>query len=98
MLVPFFHLSHPTRGSLPGPFTRLPSIRIQSKCLDLVSYLLRSHSDAEEEGEVEGKKSGDKLLRESVERALRGEGGKGKGVAAAEVLIKRWEMLSSPSK
>ncbi|GAA5882663.1 hypothetical protein JCM16303_006533 [Sporobolomyces ruberrimus] len=77
VLVPFFHLFHPSRGSLPGPFTRLP-VGVQSKCLDLASYLVQSSGNDHDEGK-------DKL-RESVERAV-----KSKGVE--EVLRKRWENL-----
>lgn len=38
-LVPFFHLEHPTRGSFPGPFLKLPA-PTQKKALDLVEYLI----------------------------------------------------------
>ncbi|GAA5849465.1 hypothetical protein JCM3766R1_003291 [Sporobolomyces carnicolor] len=63
VLVPFFHLSHPTRGALAGPFTRLSQDRpVQAKCLDLASYLVKRPS------------GGGASLREAVERAVRSKG------------------------
>ncbi|GAA5956535.1 hypothetical protein JCM3765_003475 [Sporobolomyces pararoseus] len=84
MLVPFFHLTHPTRGSLPGPFTRLNSIKLESKCLDLVYYLLSLPTETQVEEEGKNK------LKESVERALAG-GKKGN----QEILKTRWKGLMS---
>ncbi|GAA6018421.1 hypothetical protein JCM11491_006991 [Sporobolomyces phaffii] len=79
VLIPFFHLSHPSRGALPGPFTRLAP-RVQAKCLDLASYLVVVSSEGPDaEGEGRDK------LRQSVERAIaccKGEN--------AERLSERW--------
>lgn len=59
-LTPFFHLTHPTRGSLLGPWAKLP-LRTQIKALDLVRYLL-------EDSSVEEKVK--KSLRKAVGKAL----------------------------
>ncbi|GAA5941763.1 Ipi1p [Sporobolomyces koalae] len=81
VLVPFFHLAHPTRGSMPGPFTKFGSMRVQSKCLDLASYLVRTG-----EGDSEAEKEGRDRLRQSVERAVRSAG-------IDESLKQRWQGL-----
>lgn len=40
-LTPYFHVDHPTRGSLSGPYKKLPqSHRLRFLCLDLVVILL----------------------------------------------------------
>ncbi|BGP15502.1 rRNA processing protein [Rhodosporidiobolus nylandii] len=38
LLSPFFHLQHPSRGAMPGPFCKLPA-SAQAKAMDLVVYL-----------------------------------------------------------
>ncbi|GAA5978943.1 hypothetical protein JCM11641_000101 [Rhodosporidiobolus odoratus] len=69
LVCPFFHLTHPTRGALAGPFTRLSS-RVQGIALDLVVHL---SGLAQQLGEGEKVK----VLREAVGRAVEvgGEGG-----------------------
>ncbi|GAA5895281.1 hypothetical protein JCM6882_006634 [Rhodosporidiobolus microsporus] len=81
LLHPFFHLLHPTRGSMPGPFTRLPP-PVQAKAMDLALYL--SSLAAAAGGQEERAKA--KALREAVGRAV--EACADEGVAKA-----RWEML-----
>ncbi|GAA5845165.1 hypothetical protein JCM9279_005460 [Rhodotorula babjevae] len=63
-LGPFFHLSHPSRGSMPGPFTKL-SPSVQARALDLVA-LLAGLDGADGEAT--------KPLREAVGRAVRTKG------------------------
>ncbi|KAI5481016.1 Armadillo-type fold containing protein [Pseudohyphozyma bogoriensis] len=43
-LVPFFHLQHPKRGSIAGPFAKLDP-KIQKRALNLVWALLRDAGD-----------------------------------------------------
>ncbi|ORY74513.1 hypothetical protein BCR35DRAFT_306649 [Leucosporidium creatinivorum] len=61
-LTPFFHLTHPTRGAIPGSFCKLPE-GVQGKALDLVRYLLE---------EVEEKEA--KRLRGAVRKAVESKG------------------------
>ncbi|GAA5911627.1 hypothetical protein JCM8208_005696 [Rhodotorula glutinis] len=63
-LGPFFHLSHPSRGSMPGPFTKL-SVSVQARALDLAALLV-----ALDGGDGEATKP----LREAVGRAVRTKG------------------------
>jgi len=63
-LGPFFHLSHPSRGSMPGPFTKL-SPGVQARALDLVALLA---------GLDGGNGEATKPLREAVGRAVRTKG------------------------
>ncbi|GAA5861538.1 hypothetical protein JCM8547_008065 [Rhodosporidiobolus lusitaniae] len=68
-LPPFFHLLHPSRGPIPGPFCRLP-FAVQGKAMDLGVWLARL---AREEGrEEEGGKLGE-AVRRAVESLGEGE-------------------------
>ncbi|GAA5933831.1 hypothetical protein JCM1841_001310 [Sporobolomyces salmonicolor] len=78
LLVPFFHLQHPSRGAMPGPFTKLPT-SCQRKAVDLVTYLRRS-------GAEEGDKEGWRKLAEAVERAVRSRG-------VEEGIRRRWSTV-----
>ncbi|GAA6039721.1 hypothetical protein JCM8097_001370 [Rhodosporidiobolus ruineniae] len=79
LLPPFFHLSHPSRGAIPAPFTKLP-FAVQSKAIDLVAYLTAASAAG---GAAEKEK-----LREAVEAAVRAcektDGGRVRG---------RWESV-----
>ncbi|GAA6059787.1 hypothetical protein JCM10212_003682 [Sporobolomyces blumeae] len=92
MLVPFFHLSHPSRGSMPGPFTKLPP-SIQSKALDLASYLVGVRDDDGDESREQGGQGagadgeGRKKLGESVAKAVVCKG-------VDETIEARWTNLS----
>ncbi|GAA5824040.1 hypothetical protein JCM3770_005133 [Rhodotorula araucariae] len=66
LLAPFFHLSHPARGDLPGPFTRLPA-DVQARALDLAALLV-----ALDAGAGAGVRTA--RLSEAVERAVRTRG------------------------
>ncbi|GAA6007619.1 hypothetical protein JCM10207_006411 [Rhodosporidiobolus poonsookiae] len=73
LLPPFFHLQHPTRGALPGPFCRLPAQSgAQEKALAVGWYLCFCGMFDEEEG---------RGLREAVERAVRATEGSDGGWA-----------------
>ncbi|KPV72298.1 uncharacterized protein RHOBADRAFT_56109 [Rhodotorula graminis WP1] len=63
-LGPFFHLSHPSRGSMPGPFTKL-SPSVQARALDLAALLVGLDG-------VDGEAT--KPLRGAVGRAVRTKG------------------------
>lgn len=39
-LVPYFHIDHPNRGPLPGPFRKLPSSRLRVLALDVMATIL----------------------------------------------------------
>ncbi|GAA5889840.1 hypothetical protein JCM5296_002359 [Sporobolomyces johnsonii] len=67
LLVPFFHLQHPSRGAMPGPFTKLPA-SCQRKAVDLVAYLRRSGEEESDEEE------GWRKLAQAVGRAVRSKG------------------------
>ncbi|KZP31318.1 hypothetical protein FIBSPDRAFT_945334 [Athelia psychrophila] len=46
-LVPYFTITHPTRGQLPGPYTRLPDgSPIRRLALDVVATILMSSAEA----------------------------------------------------
>ncbi|BGP47571.1 rRNA processing protein [Rhodotorula kratochvilovae] len=78
LLSPFFHLSHPSRGPIPGPFTKLPP-RVQARALDLAALLLALDGP-------EGTEEGKDRLREAVRRAVKTKGVK-------EETTARWEAL-----
>ena len=40
-LVPYFIISHPTRGALPGPYTKLERLTLRALALDVVATLFR---------------------------------------------------------
>ncbi|GJN89418.1 hypothetical protein Rhopal_002398-T1 [Rhodotorula paludigena] len=66
LLAPFFHLSHPSRGPIPGPFTRLsPASGLQQTALHLVQYLRRLADEAGSEDERDKVRQ----LEEAVSRA-----------------------------
>lgn len=45
-LVPYFTITHPTRGQLPGPYTRLPDgSPIRRLALDVVATILTSFAE-----------------------------------------------------
>lgn len=37
--MPFFKISHPTRGDIPGPFTKLPASPVRTLVLDVAATL-----------------------------------------------------------
>ncbi|GAA5837562.1 hypothetical protein JCM11251_002014 [Rhodosporidiobolus azoricus] len=78
LLTPFFHLLHPSRGSMAGPFCRL-STPVQAKAMDLAVYLASLPGVEDEKG---------RGLREAVERAVRACEEGDEGWARA-----RWEGL-----
>lgn len=61
-LSAYFHLQHPSRGSIKGPFTNL-SLPLQKKSLDLVWYLSNDSEDLESV----------KRLSDAVTKAVRGK-------------------------
>lgn len=63
-LCPYFHLVHPSRGIIPGPFLKLP-LALQKQVLNLVWFLLR---DAEQDD------STTERLRGAIDTAVRGKG------------------------
>ncbi|GAA6008295.1 Ipi1p [Rhodotorula paludigena] len=66
LLAPFFHLSHPSRGPIPGPFTRLsPASGLQQTALHLVEYLRKLADEAGSEDERDKVRQ----LEEAVSRA-----------------------------
>ncbi|BGP31540.1 rRNA processing protein [Rhodotorula toruloides] len=68
VLAPFFHLSHPTRGSFPGPITKLPATsEVRKKALEAVWWMERV---ASEEDASEAAKEGVVALRVAAVRAV----------------------------
>lgn len=53
-LVPFFKISHPSRGELPGPFTKLPASPVRTLVLDLAATLGAAGGEGDLENAVEG--------------------------------------------
>lgn len=41
-MAPFFHISHPTKGAIPGPWTKLSSRDLRWLALDVAHVLLPS--------------------------------------------------------
>lgn len=67
VLAPFFHLSHPTRGSFPGPITKLPATsEVRKKALEVVWWMERV---ASEEDASEAAREGVVALRVAADRA-----------------------------
>ncbi|BGP07502.1 rRNA processing protein [Rhodotorula toruloides] len=68
VLAPFFHLSHPTRGSIPGPVTKLPATsEVRKKALEVVWWMERV---AGEEDASEAAREGVVALRVAADSAV----------------------------
>lgn len=66
-LAPFFHISHPSRGEIKGPYSKLP-LKVQTRAQGLVYFLLEpqvEEDDSNEESETEAEQK----LRASVKKA-----------------------------
>lgn len=69
VLAPFLHLSHPTRGSIPGPFTKLaPTSEVRKQALEAVWWMERVAQEEEEAGAAT--KEGIVALRAAADRAV----------------------------
>ncbi|BGP24145.1 rRNA processing protein [Rhodotorula toruloides] len=67
VLLPFFHLSHPIRGSIPGPITKFPpTSEVRKMALDVVWWMERV---ANEEDAGDAARQGVVALRAAADRA-----------------------------
>ncbi|EKM61169.1 uncharacterized protein PHACADRAFT_247608 [Phanerochaete carnosa HHB-10118-sp] len=53
-LVPYFKISHPTRGEIPGPFAKLPSGSVRTLVIDVAATLCTSGQEDALDGAVLG--------------------------------------------
>ncbi|KAH8102453.1 hypothetical protein BXZ70DRAFT_1063256 [Cristinia sonorae] len=66
-LVPYFTITHPTRGQLPGPFTKLPSAASERRlALDVAATLVFGMPGTETSMAVDADDSGDLLVKATI--------------------------------
>ena len=52
--MPFFKITHPSRGEIPGPFTKLPASPVRTLVLDVAATLGSAGAEGDLENAVEG--------------------------------------------